>query len=509
MSNLNQKNTSKKGVSYNGNVQELKNAEQQLYDITVMTLYGKDSFYESVDDRLVRLEQAVNAVVAKGNLDFIANTIIHARTAMNIRSLPIVLTVLFAKALREQNKSYGQLRHVVRDVIQRVDQITDLYAVALGVFGEKKAIPTAIKRGVADSFNKFNEYNFAKYNGDKGVKLSDVLRIVHPKGKSEEQGLLFKKIINDALEIPYTWETELSRNGQLPANEQKSKSQLWGELITSNKLGYMALLRNLRNIVEAGVNKETMQLVYDRLADPEQVAKSKQLPFRFFNALENVEHLGDAKLVRALSRAVDASLGNLPQIGNNVWIIIDCSGSMSSNSYQYRSHNSTGPVPIKVATMFGAALAKANAESDNVRITMFSDHAKHIPVNTDDSVLSITNTLIKNVYGGGTNLQAALDQANKLGFTPDTVIVLSDMQVNNLKTRNVGAMFGSDCIKVAINLEAYESTPCGVIDGWFQLAGWSDRLFDFIPALRNKQSIVKTLSVPYGTVDVVPEQDVA
>lgn len=333
-------------------------------------------------------------------------------------------------------------------------------------------------------------------NSKKEMKLKDVLRIVHPKGSNEEQGKLFQKIMKDALEVPYTWEVELSKNGQLPESERKSKDVLWGELIASGKLGYMALLRNLRNIKEAGVGAATLDAVYKRLEDPEQVRKSKQLPFRFVNALNSVEQFHDAKLTRALSRAVDASLGNLPQVGENVWIIIDCSGSMGGG-YGWGNSDRGNATPIKTACLFAAALAKANGDAANVRVTMFSDSAKHVSVNTDDSVLSITEKLMKNIYGGGTNLQAALDLKGKLGFEPDTVVVLSDMQVNMLSSRDVSALFDKNCVKVAINLNAYESTPLDENKGWYQLAGFSERLFDFIPAMRDKQSVVKVLSKPY------------
>lgn len=488
------------GISYNGNPQDIKNSAQQLYEIIVMTLYGKDEYYESTDVRVKRLELLINEVAKNNGLDFVANAIIHARTAMNIRSMPLILTVLFAKALREQNKQYPHMRQVVCDVIQRADQITDMYAVALGYFKDKKVIPMAIKRGVADAFNKFNEYNLAKYNRDGKIKMRDILRIVHPTAINAEQGVLFEKIMKDTLEAPYTWEVELSKNGQLPEAERKTKAQLWGELITSKKLGYMALLRNLRNIKEAGVSAEVMSTVYTRLADPEQVAKSKQLPFRFISAYDNVQQFSDSKLQTALSKAVDASLSGLPRLGEHVWIIIDCSGSMGGG--YYGSFNGAN-APIRTAALFAAALTKANAEAKNIKVTMFSDSAFNVGVDTISSVLSITEKFMSKVVGGGTNLQGALDLKNGLGFEPDTVIVLSDMQVDMLRSRKSTNIFDKDCLKIAINLNAYNTTPVSELDGWYQLSGWSERLFDFIPALRNKTSVVKTLSVPYAGVEGV------
>jgi len=111
----------------------------------------------------------------------------------------------------------------------------------LDVFGDKGKIPMAIKRGVADSMNKFSAYGFSKYNRDGAVKFRDVLRIVHPVAKDIKQGQIFKQIMEESLETPYTWETELSKNGQLPEAERKSKKDLWTELLVSGIEGWIEM----------------------------------------------------------------------------------------------------------------------------------------------------------------------------------------------------------------------------------------------------------------------------
>jgi hypothetical protein len=109
-----------------------------------------------------------------------------------------------------------------------------------------------IQKGLVKSFNKFDEYQFAKYNRKAEVTLKDALFLVHPKAKDENQQAIFNKIVNDSLETPYTWEVELSVLGQTKfADDAERKAAFknkWEELIFSNKLGYMATLRNLRNI---------------------------------------------------------------------------------------------------------------------------------------------------------------------------------------------------------------------------------------------------------------------
>jgi hypothetical protein len=317
--------------------------------------------------------------------------------------------------------------------------------------------------------------------------------MVHPKAKHVEQGMIFEKIMKETLEVPYTWEVELSKNGALPEAERKSKKQLWTELLSSGKLGFMALLRNLRNIEEADVDQATMiKYVYSQLEDDDVIAKSKQFPFAFINAYEAIGS-NNGRLMSAVSTAVDLSLSNLPSLGDNTWIILDCSGSMS-NLYGAKQSNT----PIKTGSMFAAALLKANAKANNVKLTLFSDNAETIGVNTNDSVIGITQRIMGKVYGGGTNLQAALDHKKKLGFEPDTIVVISDMEVNSLRApRGATTIFNKGAVKIALNLNGGKSTPIGDRDGWYQLAGWSEKLFSFIPALRDGTSVAQMMSVPY------------
>lgn len=516
MSKMNPKNNVRFTVkSFNGNPQELKGAEQQLYDVAVTSMFGKDTFYETNDARLERLSVAVDATVKKGNLDFIANTIIHARTTMNIRSMPVAMVVLFANSLRTNNTSYPLLRTLVRDVIQRADQITDMVSFALSVFGTKNKIPLAVRRGIADAFNKFNEYTFAKYNRNNGIKFTDVMRIVHPKPANETMSTIFDKLMNECrpddlktsagtLQVPYTWETQLSEAGKTG----RSKTEVWSELVGSSQMGYMALIRNIRNMLEAGVDEKVIAKVCERLANPEQVRKSKMLPFQFMNAFTAIDSaFGSIKtdhkvmLKKAVTTAMDASLENLPRLGDNIWIIVDVSLSMRGGYSYSANKSSTTMTPIQTATIFAAALAKANADAKNVVITMFSNDAKNVRADVNLSVMDAALKLQAKVNGGGTNLAAALQMAPSLGFKPDTVVLFSDMQVNRLSNpNNISKAVPASAIRVAVDLNGYDSTPVGQLSGWWQLSGWSARLFDFVPALRERSTVVKTLSVPYSGI---------
>lgn len=146
-----------------------------------------------------------------------------------------------------------------------------------------KRLSHQLRRGIAKAFCKFDEYQFAKYKAqDKPITLRDALFIAHPKAENEQQQELFDRIARQELQTPYTWETRLSEAGQVKGLEQKR--QVWTELIKSRRMGYMAMLRNLRNMLSAEVDDETMQIVYDYLSSEQAVLNSKQLPFRFLSA---------------------------------------------------------------------------------------------------------------------------------------------------------------------------------------------------------------------------------
>jgi hypothetical protein len=201
----------KLAVSANNNVQFAKTPHHILYELVTSSLLGRNTFYNTGDVLVARLVTAIDQLVAIDEFDFIANAAIHARTEMHIRSMPIVLVVQFAAALRKRNKTFPAMRRLTSTVISRADELTDMLSYALQVFGGKQHIPSAIKKGIADACNKFNEYQYGKYNRKgKSVTFSDLLRIVHPVANTIEQGALYANIIADTVPTPYTWETELS-----------------------------------------------------------------------------------------------------------------------------------------------------------------------------------------------------------------------------------------------------------------------------------------------------------
>ena len=296
--------------------------ELELYS-AVVTASLSDTFYEKQDERVERIAQ----LISKVSPEFVARLAVYTRTQMHLRSIPLLLLVELAKVHNGDNL----VARAVEKTVLRADEIMELlmcYQWRNPSDGIKKLgkLSRQIQNGLQRAFNRFDEYQFAKYNRDNlEVKLRDALFLVHPKAKDEQQQVLFDKIVNDKLETPYTWETELSALGQQKFESDELKQEAfrkkWEELIDSRKLGYMALMRNLRNMLQANVSIRQMQKVGYWICDDESVAESKQLPFRYLSAYREVEKIDSVhttRLLNALEAAVKYSASNIEGFDENI-----------------------------------------------------------------------------------------------------------------------------------------------------------------------------------------------
>lgn len=474
-------------VSANGNLQLAKNDKQMFFETIVAAFYGKDDMNTFHANNMKNVQSTLKALVDANAFDFIANTIVFA-TKIGMRTFPLVATVLFAKELFIQKKQFVNLKLLVTKVITRADSLTELYAYALQIFGNKNSIPLAIKKGVAAATNNFDEYQFGKYNRNNGLSFKDLLRIVHPVPKDTNQSEIFSKIMTDTLAVPYTWETELSANGQLK-NEKKSSSQLWSDLILSGRVGYMALLRNLRNIQDAGITAGALDSLTHQLTDDAKVAKSKQFPFAFINAYENLTSPVYRNIV---TTALNKSVNNIPTLGKNVLIVLDHSGSMGHFAVK---------APLHTSCVFAAMLQLAYKDKANVKTIVFSTAAKEV-VLTGHDVIKSASQLAGSMNSGSTAFNTAVDLANNIMPNPDVVYVLSDGDINPMEATWAGYKLSRDlwknAFRVCFNFKSAESTPFGVTDGWTYLGGFSDKVFRYLDMNKDALSLIELMHVPFG-----------
>lgn len=471
MSVFNKANEMAKMYSANGNLQAVKSEKQQAYELVINSMYGRDTMYETTDTKVSRLRDIVSSLVAKGEFDFLANLMVFARTEMHMRNMPILGTLFFIEALYNQRIKWPGTRTLVSRVIQRADQITDV----LALIGTKSKMPMALKRGLSDAFNKFDAYQFAKYDRKGKVTFKDAMRVIHPVPKDEDQSSIFKQLMEGTLVSPDTWEVALSREG--------NTKEVWHGLIERNAIGFQALLKNLRNMLKADISVGHKRTVAAALVNGAN--RSKSLPFEFLASMDAIKEFDDNILNNALIQCMQQSVANVPKMGNKVLVMLDVSGSMQFDNYR----------AIKTASFLTAVLAASCADAEKFHLVCFGSDAKYVRLNTAESVYSNYTKLLE-INGGSTNFAAALTLVNKSDVQYDTVFCLTDGEIDDLGNTRVGG-FQPKAEKYVINCAAAESTPLPPIQNWSALAGWSTNLFKYIEAVRGGQSMVKQLSKPF------------
>ncbi|MEY4540088.1 MAG: hypothetical protein RLZZ306_1845, partial [Bacteroidota bacterium] len=132
----------------------------ELYT-SVVTSSLSDTFYEKTDARLIRIQE----LIRKNDAQFVAKLAVYARERMYMRSMPLVLVTELAKIHQGDNL----VSRAVGRVVQRADEITELLAYYQLANQRKEVkklnrLSKQIQKGLGDAFNRFDEYQFSKYN---------------------------------------------------------------------------------------------------------------------------------------------------------------------------------------------------------------------------------------------------------------------------------------------------------------------------------------------------------
>lgn len=476
--------------------------DAELYAAVATTLLN-DAFYEGKEDRL----QRVKMLIAQNEPEFVAKLAVYARENMRLRSIPLVL----AGELSRAHSGDNLVRRTVRRVIQRADEITELlaYYQASGAReGPKKLnrLSKQLQKGLADAFHKFDAYQFAKYNRKTEVRLRDALFLAHPKPQNAAQEALFKQIANDTLPPAETWERKLSaagqNAGQTPEEKAVAAREEWVWLIENGKLGYMAALRNLRNMMKAGVPETMLAKVAARIGDPASVRKSKQLPFRFLAAyreIKQAEHPFAGAFLEALEAAMIASADNIPGFGPETRVVIasDVSGSMGM------------PISPKSAIRnidVGLVLSLLlNARCQNVTAGVFG--ADWMTVNLPKRAILQSAEQMRELgskVGYATNGYKVLRYLIDKKIAADKVMIFTDCQMWN--SEGDGATFRGLWLKYLsriapkarlylFDLAGYGQAPLEVFSKYnvCMIAGWSDKVFEVLESIENNETAMQQI----------------
>lgn len=490
-------------TNYEGAKAYAMTPELELYT-AVVTASLSDTNYESDDKRVKRIAK----LIGKVSPEFVARLAVYTRTRMNLRSIPLLLLVELAKI----HNGDDLVARAVEKTVLRADEIMELlmcYQWRNPSADPRKKLghlSRQIQNGLQRAFNRFDEYQFAKYDrSGLEVKLRDALFLVHPKAKDERQQQLFNKIANRELEIPYTWETELSALGQqkFESDEQRQAAfrDKWEELIDSHKLGYMALMRNLRNMLQSDVSLPQMMDVAARLSNAEQVATSKQLPFRYLSAYREIEKVNSAHttmLMNALETAVQCSAANIEGIDENTRVLLasDVSGSMWT-PVSARSTVQNYDIGLLLSMLL-------RSRCKEVVAGIFGDSWKVVNM-PNNNILMATQQLhsMAGQVGYSTNGYKVIDWLISNKMAMDKVMMFTDMQMWDSSGRDQHfekswKKYKAMCPEAKMylfDLSGYGQLPLRMVEpDVYLIAGWSDRIFDVLKAIDQGQDALDVIN---------------
>jgi len=444
----------------------------------VLTSFVADQFYREADDSLARVGELVAKV---DDPKFVAQLAIFARQKYNMRSISHVLAGHVARS--RHSTIHGMLwkPKFFEALVVRPDDITETMAFMAKTWG-RPFWTKAMKKGFGAKLSQFSEYQLAKYKmSGKDITLVDAVNLLHPKPTVALENLMTGK-----LKPADTWETKLTAAGQKAETKEEKealKTEAWKELVTSGKIGYFALLRNLRNIHETG-DESLLEKALELLGDRVRILKSRVLPFRFAVAMDQIQKLpGAQSIILALSFAMDISLENVPSFEGKTCVVLDDSGSMGQGFDS----------PAGKGALFSAALIKRNY-ADFIH---FSTDAEYMNLNPEDSIMSLVAIIHAKRYAQGTDF---IKPFTVMNAKYDRIIIISDMQgwqANDGWARrgDVGTglrgymarMGGQNPFVYSLDLTGYGTVQLPE-SRVFCLTGFSEKIFDVMKMLETDRN---------------------
>jgi 60 kDa SS-A/Ro ribonucleoprotein len=405
---------------------------------TVLTcLLWEDTFYENGSGIAARVAE----LVRENKPEDVAALAREARDQMQLRHVPLFLVRELAR-----RKGTGPLvAETLEHVIQRADELGEF--VALYWKQKKEPLSAGVKRGLARAFTKFDPYQLAKYNRESVVKLRDVLFLCHAKPKNEEQVAAWKKLVEGSLESPDTWEVALSA--------QKGKKETFERLLQEGKLGGLALLRNLRLMIAAGVSQK---LIRQRL----DTGVARALPFRFVTAARCAPKLEDA-----LESAMLEGVAGLPELAGSTGLLVDVSGSMNA-ALSKKSETTRMDAAAGLAILL-------REKAEEFSLATFSDSCVELPHRRG---FALRDAIVKSQAHASTCLKRALTHlSNQLDWKKlGRLIVITDEQPHD------GILPAWTAQAYVVNVAPYKH-GLSYGNGWTHIDGWSERIVDYIAAV--------------------------
>lgn len=433
-----------------------KQSPETLLRRSVMAnLLWEDLFYEdglSVTNNIKRLVPQVDP-------DTVFSIAVEARTKQKLRHVPLFIAREMAR-IPSHKKLVGQL---LPRIILRPDELTEFLALYWDQDGKMVKTPIAnqVKNGLRAAFENFDAYQFAKYNRANQIKIKDVMFLVHPRPPQGKESL-YQQVADDTLPTPDTWEVALSAG--------RDKKETWERLITENRLGAMAFIRNLRNMTEAKVSDNVIRQGFETI-NPRWL-----LPLNYLSAAKAAP-----RYERELESLMLRGLEQAPKLAGHTILIVDVSGSMTqsiSQRSQFNRMDAAAAMTMLAAEMCERITIYATAGNDFEKTHKTALIPPRRGFGLSEAVLNARSL----VGGGGIFTRQCLEyiRDQEGDATPERIIIFSDSQDCDYLDKRIPTPFGKRNYIIDVSAHSRGINYDGVWTA--EIAGWSEHFLTYIAA---------------------------
>lgn len=472
---FNKSNEKKTAVTYEGGEAYEKPALHQWLNIMFGSLLS-GGFYEDADTQVARLGELTKRVLKQEGPVFVSNAIAFARNKMGIRSASSY-ALAHLNCVQFENKA-----DYIRRCLRRPDDVAELFA-AIDSLGQKRSHGTV--NACRDYLEDLGDYSLSKYKmGGKNYNMYDLVNITHANSPAID------KLKNGELEPADTWETAISN--------ASDKGQEWERLVRERKLGYLALIRNLRNIYNDSSRIDT-RLLAEQIEDKEAIRSSCVFPYQIYTAYQAIRHEADDTVVEALQNAFVTACENVPELPGKTLLVLDVSASMLCPISE-RSEVSI----LEASACYCAAVAM---KSRDVTIVKFGTRASCFQFNKENPIFwEIDRLCLNDNCGHSTNFSAVSSLGiprhgfNRMFLFSDEQVMRQEYRIDRPNNRYWALELAS--YVYSFNLGSYSNGILDMTDpNVFLLTGLSDKIFEMIPFFEGSSEQVRTYINSYRVFD--------
>ena len=460
------------------------------------TLKLQSQFYKSDNDQMKELRDLIEKIGLR-DPKFVAQAIVYSRCLgegmRSINHLAAALVAPFISGQEYAKRFFGAFDKKGKKggTIFRMDDMSEIKDAwfALG----QKGLPASMRKGFASVLENADTYQLAKYKNT----VIDISNLVHPNSKLskaevevEFEGQKVKMKALDAIMkgiavAADTWETTQSEAGQIVAKAVRegkldkqeaekvlaeAKADNWEGLLKDGKLGVLAALRNIRNMMK-NPRQEMIEAWCKLITDPAKVRQALILPIHFDLAYDVVDNeFGQNKYANKVRQALqDGYIAALPNLAaafpGKTLIVVDNSGSMggfpvsdgkTAVHYNYGYSKRTQTAGYK-AGLIAATFAAATGGD----IIQFGGSAHWFQYDKNENVFSLAKKVCT-ASDGWTNPHAAFELITRERKAYDRIIFISDNEVNGKVTSTAYKEYVRrvcDPYVYGIDLCSYGTTP--------------------------------------------------